>query len=56
MEGVHEMAAQIFIQLIVERTGRAPASAEDASDVARESYIYAKSFFEQHGRHLERGA
>ena len=55
MDGVHELAAQIFIRLIVARTERTPASAEDATDAAREAYIYAKAFFEQHGRH-QRGA
>lgn len=56
MDGVHEMAAEIFIELIAERAADGPVSAQDAADAARDSYVYAKAFFEEHGRHLERGA
>jgi len=56
MEGVHEIAVEIFVQIIAARAAHGPASVEDATDAARESYVYAKAFLEQHGRHLERGA
>lgn len=56
MDGVHEMAAEIFVQLIARQVAAGPVSTQGAADTARESYVYAKAFYEEHGRHLERGA
>ena len=56
MDNIHEMAAEIFVQLITARTKERVQSAQDAADVARESYVFARAFFDEHGRHLERGA
>ena len=56
MDGIHEMAAEIFVQVIAARSGQGGVSAQDAVDVARESYVFARAFFDEHGRHLERGA
>ena len=56
MDGVHEMAAEIFVRIIAERTSGGAVGAVDAADAARDSYVYAKAFFEEHRQHLERGA
>ena len=56
MDGIHEMAAELFIRIMAERTARGMASPQDAVDAARDSYTYARTFFEEHGRHIERGA
>ena len=56
VEGVHELAAEIYIEIIAARLGHGALSAQDASDLARDSYVYARAFFDEHGRHLERGA
>jgi hypothetical protein len=56
MDGVHEMAAEIFVQLIAARAAAGPVTTQGSADVARDSYIYARTFFDEHGRHLERGA
>ena len=56
MDGVHEMAAQLFLRIMADRQARGMHTAEEAAEAARDSYVYAKAFFEEHGRHLERGA
>lgn len=56
MDGIHEMAAELFIRIMAERNARGLASQQDASAAARDSYVYARSFFEEHGRQIERGA
>lgn len=56
MDGVHEMAAEIFIRIMAARSVGGAASTQDAADAARDSYAYAKAFFEEHKVHLERGA
>lgn len=56
MDGVHAMAAELFVKIMTERQSRGLASEIDAAAAARDSYAYAKAFFEEHGRHLERGA
>jgi len=55
MDGVHEMAAEIFIQLIAARAAAGSVTTQGAADAARDSYVYARSFFDEHGRHLESG-
>lgn len=55
MDNVHEMAAEIFVQLIAARA-KDKGPLQDAADVARESYVLARAFYDEHGRHLERGA
>ena len=56
MDGIHEMAAEIYIQIIAARSSHGALSPQDAGDLARDSYHYARAFFDEHGRHLERGA
>ena len=56
MDGVHEMAAEIFVRMVAARSGQTGLSAQDAADLARDSYVYARAFFDEHGRHIERGA
>jgi hypothetical protein len=55
MDGVHEMAAELFLKIMADRQARGMHTADDALEAARDSYVYAKAFFEEHGRHLERG-
>lgn len=55
MDSVHEMAAELFIRIMAERSARGLASVQDATDAARDSYGYAKAFFEEHKKHLEHG-
>lgn len=56
MDSVHEMAAAIFVRLMAARAAKGLASEQDAGETARDSYAYARAFFEEHGRHLARGA
>ena len=56
MDSVHEMAAEIFVRMVAARSGHTGPSPQDAADLARESYVLARVFFDEHGRHLERGA
>ena len=56
MDGIHEMAAEIFVQIIAARSRTGGISPQDAAELARESYVLARTFFDEHGRHLERGA
>ena len=56
MDGVHEMAAELFVRIMAERAAKGAASQEAAADAARDSYVYARAFFDEHGRHIERGA
>ena len=55
MDGVHEMAAEIFVRIIADRTVGGATSAQNAAQAARDSYAYAKAFYEEHRQHLERG-
>ena len=52
MDGVHEMAAQLFVRIMTDRQARGMHTVDDAHEAARDSYMYAKAFFEEHGRHL----
>lgn len=56
MDGVHDMAAEIFVQIIAAKAASGPASVQGAADAARDSYVFARAFYDEHGRHLERGA
>ena len=56
MDGIHEMAAEIYVQIVAARSTHGAMSPQDASDLARDSYAFARPFFDEHGRHLERGA
>jgi hypothetical protein len=56
MDGVHEMAAELFTRIMAERAAKGTASQEAAADAARDSYAYARVFFDEHGRHIESGA
>ena len=56
MDNIHEMAAEIFVQMMAARATTRAQTAQDAADVARDSYVFARAFFDEHGRHLERGA
>ena len=56
MDNIHEMAAEIFVQVMAARSAARPQSPQEAADVARDSYVFARAFFDEHGRHIERGA
>ena len=54
MDGIHEMAAEIYVQIVAARSSHGGMSPQDAADLARDSYAFARAFFDEHGRHLER--
>jgi len=56
MDGVHEMAAEIFVRIMAAKAASGLGSAQMPSEIARDSYVFARAFFDEHGRHLERGA
>lgn len=58
MDGIHEMAAELFVRIMAAKAAAASglASAQTPADTARDSYIFARAFYDEHGRHLERGA
>ena len=57
MDSIHEMAAEIYVAIIAARSRQGGALLpQDAADLARDSYHYARAFFDEHGRHIERGA
>jgi hypothetical protein len=37
---------------MTDRQARGMHTVDDAHEAARDSYMYAKAFFEEHGRHL----
>jgi hypothetical protein len=48
----HEMAAELFIRIMAARVSTDTSPQEFSGDVARDCYVYARAFFDEHGRQL----
>ena len=52
MDTVHEMAAELFVRIMAARVGTDSSPQEFSGDVARDCYVYARAFFDEHGKQL----